>query len=485
MKLMFVQNETKPVSSKIERNTCSRNTKYEIKNTQRGITLVALIIAIIILLILATVSVRLVINGGIVDRANRGTQAYFDNEVQKQIKLAYAQWQTSEWIKNNENVSTFMQTRLRTSLNDNGLTVKETNGILKVTLSNGKKFDYNVETGTTSEGLPDGKIRFGNKVIGIGDQVNYDPTLNATGSTTYTSPASKSGKTGENADQSFDAATYKNAGFKWRVLDVKGGKIRLIADTDVGPGDYSENATSYYLKGSAGYINGVAELNAICGIFGHGKGAESATSITVDDVNGITGYNPAIAKYNEGQWGEYGSKVKYTRGSGNALSSVATNGKTWSRNNAFTKYFADGSKTLSTLAENSSTPQITSTYYYKSYNESDELSKSGVLKENGRFCEPYELIFGNYEYNVSNNYDRSFKGTREHSYWLASDCAYAYGYAVVWGLRAVHGASVDSNGLYYSYGNEGSDHYGVRPVVSLSSNVNIQWNATANEWQIQ
>ena len=460
----------------------------KLKNN-KGITLVALIITIIVLLILATVSIRLVMNGGIIDKSKNAVDKYSNEEIMEQIKLAYQEYQMSQYTDN----PLTLQQAMDKAFGEGVATVSgdATSGY-KVKV---KGIVYPLSAnGTVEEGLPDGKVKYGDQILGVGDQVNYDPTLNAAeGTTTYTSYSTtnassdkNSGRTsGYDSDQSFDAATYKNAGFKWRVLDVKNGKIRLIADTDVGPGDYSESATSYYLKGSAGYINGVAELNAICSIFGHGKGADSATSITVGDVNGITGYNPAIAKYNEGQWGEYGSKIKYTRGSGNALSSVATNGKTWSGNNTFTNYFADGSKTLSTLAENCSTPQITSTYYYKSYNESDELSKSGVLKENGRFCEPYELIFGNYEYNVSNNYDRSFKGTREHSYWLASECVTAGGSNAIWGLRNVSGASVYSNDLFYSNGNETNGNYGVRPVVSLKSNVNIQWNATANEWQIQ
>ena len=53
-----------------------QNTKYKIPNTNHGITLVALIITIIVLLILAMVSIRLVMNGGIIGKAESGTQTY-------------------------------------------------------------------------------------------------------------------------------------------------------------------------------------------------------------------------------------------------------------------------------------------------------------------------------------------------------------------------------------------------------------------------
>ena len=47
---------------------------------QKGITLVALIITIIILLILAIVSINLVMNGGIIGKAEKGTDSYLEAE---------------------------------------------------------------------------------------------------------------------------------------------------------------------------------------------------------------------------------------------------------------------------------------------------------------------------------------------------------------------------------------------------------------------
>ena len=450
----------------------------KLKNN-KGITLVALIITIIVLLILAMVSIRLVMNGGIIDKSKNAVDKYSQEEVMEKIKLAYQEYQMSQYTDNPMSLQSALDNAFGTGV----ATVSgDAASGWKVTIG-GKVYPLEAN-GTVGEGLEVGKVKFGNQILGVGDQVNYDPTLNAAeGTTTYTSLAATSGY---ESNQSFDAATYKKAGFKWRVLDVKNGKIRLIADTDVGPGDYRENATRYYLKGSAGYINGVAELNAICSIFGHGKGADSATSITVGDVNGITGYDPAIAKYNEGQWGEYGSKVKYTRGSGNALSSVATNGKTWSGNNTFTNYFADGSKTLSTLAENSSTPQITSTYYNYNPTTLDSTANApttGVDAE-GKYNEVYKMIFG--EYKAVQNSTRQFTGSgRRPSYWLASEYASAYGGNANWGLRRVNSGDVNGTSVYCSDGSGSSSYCGVRPVVSLSSNVNIQWNDTENEWQIQ
>ena len=57
---------------------------------KNAITLLALIITIIILLILATVSISLIINSGILDNAQHGVDRYSEEEELEQIKLAVA-----------------------------------------------------------------------------------------------------------------------------------------------------------------------------------------------------------------------------------------------------------------------------------------------------------------------------------------------------------------------------------------------------------
>ena len=61
----------------------------DLKN-KNAITLLALIIAVIVLLILATVSISLVINSGILDHAQQGVNRYSEEEELEQIKLAVA-----------------------------------------------------------------------------------------------------------------------------------------------------------------------------------------------------------------------------------------------------------------------------------------------------------------------------------------------------------------------------------------------------------
>lgn len=49
---------------------------------QHGITLVALVVTIVILIILATISISIVLNGGLVDKATKGKDLY-ENEQNK------------------------------------------------------------------------------------------------------------------------------------------------------------------------------------------------------------------------------------------------------------------------------------------------------------------------------------------------------------------------------------------------------------------
>lgn len=47
--------------------------------SEKGITLVALVITIVILIILATVSISFAVNGGLFDKAQRGADMYKDS----------------------------------------------------------------------------------------------------------------------------------------------------------------------------------------------------------------------------------------------------------------------------------------------------------------------------------------------------------------------------------------------------------------------
>ena len=460
-----------------------RNIKQLIK-TSNGITLIALVITIIVLLILAGVVIAtLTGDNGILGKAKTAKTTNDEEKAKEQIKIAVMGSYGKDGELNYDDLTKNLE-----QIGIKGLP-KEASYPLEVTLDGViAEIDENGEVNFTTGGgytqtgdtitSPDGKT------MKVGDYVNYDPTLEAnTGDLTYTSTADK---TGADSNQEFNVATYKSAGYGWRVLGVKNGKIRLISEEFIGPGTYTDSSRTYYnLKGQKGYINGIEELNKISGIFGHGKGAEKATSITVEDINAITGYNPTTAKYGEGYFYEYGNKVTYTRGEGTALSSSATNGQKWSGTENTCNYYDKASKTFKALT--SGNIQITSThYYYNPLTLGTDKVVSGT-NEDGTVNTVYKMLFG-YDKVESDNYFRNFtNGKCAQNYWLASDCASASNLGMLWGLHSVYDGGVSGNEyrLYCSDGRERSISYGVRPVVSLKSDVSLEWNETAKEWKIK
>lgn len=475
------------------------------KETNRGITLIALVITIIVLLILAGVAIAtLTGDNGLLTKAGNAKNTANEAEIGEKIRLAYQDYYLGQHTQTGYSFQDALDKVFGAGVAT--ATGPDSNGVYTVSV-NGKTYEFNpatkgIQPVTTTAWTKnaDGSYSTGEGAekitIHVGDYVNYDPTLGVTDATTiqYTSygtsdPTKNNGRANGNRDQSFDAATYKSAGYKWRVLDVKNGKIRLISEEYVGPGTYTDsNRTTYSLRGQAGYINGIDELNAISSIFGHGKGAESAISITAKDINDITGYDPATAKYDEGLWGEYGNKVTYTYNSKNNYTATRTNGanaeeNTYTFNDPF-YYYDSNAKQLRLLTSESK--EIASTYYYYYPAQVNSNFLVGGKDENGRINvnETFKTLFGVATVGEDGKY-RTFTRGNGQNYWLASPYADAQGNNVNWGLRGVSSGGVSGGGyLCNSYGNEYGNDDGVRPVVSLKSDVQLEANGN-NNWNIK
>ena len=447
-----------------------RNIKQLIK-TSNGITLIALVITIIVLLILAGVVIAtLTGDNGILGKAKTAKTTNDEEKAKEQIKIAVMGSYGKDGELNYDDLTKNLGQIGITELPDTASYPLEVtlDGVSATIEANGE-VNFTTSGGYTQTGdtitSPDGKT------MKVGDYVDYDPTLEAKASDlTYTSTADK---TGADSDQEFNATTYKSAGYGWRILGVSNGKIRLISEEFIGAGTYTDSNRTYYtLKGQKGFINGIEELNKISAIFGHGKGAEKATSITVEDINAITGYNPTTAKYGEGNSYEYGNKVTYTRGEGTQ--------------NTF-NYYDKTNKTFKALTSGST--EITSTYYYYyagEFGKNNGTDGTSAVDDIYNLNETYKMLFGYDKVGSDNGFRNFTNGKCEQKYWLASDYAYAEPYFVKWGLRYVNDGYVNRNYLCDSGGYESSySSYGVRPVVSLKSDVSLEWNETAKEWKIK
>ena len=117
---------------------------------QNAITLVALIITIIVLLILAMVSISLVMNSGIIDKSKSAVDKYSGEEIQEQLKLAYSEWQMSQYT-GTPMTAQDIQTKLGQIFGAENVTdVSLANGKLTAKI-NGTTYEYDTATGTAGE----------------------------------------------------------------------------------------------------------------------------------------------------------------------------------------------------------------------------------------------------------------------------------------------------------------------------------------------
>ena len=388
--------------------------KGKLKQT-KGITLVALVITIIILLILAVVSIRLVMNDGIIEKAEQGVNEYSEAEEDEQAQLLKAEYEMAKY--EGKAKGTFADYVLQTKYN-------------------GVKVGDIVEYNAKSNGVK-----------------TYTPnTANGAGSL-----ATSNSTTGK-----YDLTTeeYTTEDLTWRVLGVNSnGQIELISTT---------TNKKLCLANEEGYIHGPDELDTFCKeLYGQGKHAvkESTRSVTVEDINKITGYDPKT-------YSGYGTTYKYRFGPtyyGSTLNTQpqysANGGTTW-QNTTFTnskfRYCEDGSKEFKNLEEQQALTEVTLTSTLYVYQGASKLEQTSA---------EYMMLFNN-------------TGWGEGAYWLASHMVGPKTTGSSFGFGAVYQGSVTSNRLiedvwYYL------DVYGcgVRAVVTLESDIQLSGNST-DGWTI-
>lgn len=262
----------------IQPNPSIRPLRKEYPNNT-GITLIALVITIIVLLILAGVTLSLVMgNDGILGRAESAVNQTDIAGGHEQAELLASSHVTDyydkKYVNNDSDVSEksvadYVAEKLKDGEDSGDYNVKATGRKIEVskngttittgTIKDDGKIDWGKrwEYGTDEEGNT--TITDGTQTLKIGDYVNYDPKDGAT-TTSVTSYGTDNGY----GDQKFNLSSYD---YGWRVLgvDENTGGILLIAEEFIGPdeGGYvntTYNRTYYYLQGKAGYANGIDEL---------------------------------------------------------------------------------------------------------------------------------------------------------------------------------------------------------------------------------
>ena len=378
----------------------------------KGITLIALVITIIVLLILAGVTIAtLTGENGILLKATEASNKTEEENAGEEVKIAVM----GSIGTNGELENEVLKENLSKIENISGIPVEITDNSYPLTITIERKYSYLInKNGTIEQGEP--VIRAG---IEIGDYVNYTYDLKEIG---YSVLTRQNGYTDQTINQ--------KSGMQWRILNIyEDGTVDLI-------GDVSSSDQIIYFKGAVGYNNGVFFLNDICKeLYSNTSLGLTARSINIEDIENQmneTGFAARDAFVYGAR--QYGKTQKYTgdyanyprlyineKGRGINTEVVNTNGIGGS-DNGYT------SPTGETSNKASFGLTVTQTYYY--------------------FSNTPANYFKDYDGNSSTVRDMLFN--TETDYWLASRFTYCYTYLAGFGLRQVYKADLGISAIFDS-----------------------------------
>ena len=384
------------------------------KETQKGITLIALVITIIVLLILAGVSIAMLTGqNGILTQANNAKNETELASAKEKVELAVigAISQTRD--------GTLTVGKLRTELANYGGTVEGNTFPVTATVD-GKSFTVNDKGNVELAGEKQPVTREG---IEVGDYVSYTPDT----ATEKTYDADKLKKGGYTFTQ-----TVKKEDLNWRVLRKNDdGSIDLIGDA---------TSNSVYFSGSLGYNNGVYLLNDICKeLYSNSTHHITARSVNLEDMEKWLTDSGKTARASYSNAVKYGETKEY-KGSNSYTPDIY--GKTEDES---ANYYSEPTTNTYTPASGTATSDNTlnakQTYYSISINSTNYGDGAKVLS--------------------SANY-----------YWVAARCVGCRSDYAYFGLRFAY-SSMNGHYMFYSGSNTDYDSNRLRPVVSLGSDVQI------------
>lgn len=257
---------------------------------EKGITLIALVVTIIVLLILAGVTIALVLGqDGIFSKAETAAENTTNSQELEQLKLAAMEARTYNLVdkadfgeKLTESIHKVYPEATITPDGNNYKVGNMPSGNTYLIDGVGKVIIQGEEEPTTAKKLVDMYLAGESCTdenctnpdhLHIGDYVNYQPVV---GNST-TSYADKNGI----SNQTFTVPSAEQEKINWRVLGISGDHVLLTSGIAV--------QSPLNIKAAHLYVYGEEELHNICSIYGTGAGAESARSITIEDINTVCG----------------------------------------------------------------------------------------------------------------------------------------------------------------------------------------------------
>lgn len=471
-----------------------------------GITLVALVVTIVVLLILAGVSINVMVgDNGIItkSKAIRSNIEKAEAEGQSKIdSLQQAEYtEDGTVILNDENAPTINSMEV-TDVTSTSFTVivnvTETgSGLAKIeySIDDGEHYitpNYNQARSYTFEDLNVGFEEYKVKVkvtdvnnnsstastivksAKTGDYILYDPTKGVSSEKLiYTSPVGTIPKTNEDIithGNGFGDRTYTaNTDIKWRIYDVnKENKvIRLISESGI----ESDDGNSLVLKAGIGYLYAEEELARICSIYGYGYGANTSLVSTF--------------KYGGPKDERTGKIVGTGARSINMDDIIEKSGYT--KQEIIDSTSSDYGKEI-TFENKLYYPKLNSTKVNKPGQCEDADTENTFIDTNLKASEKINYL-GEYEELLSDS-DNSEIGRLY--YWISERvtvnegsnlrfCVPEWGYGVLeYTTYPIFGGFATDS--YFGYNWQPSSY--VRPIVELKPNIDMKWNSEKNAWEL-
>lgn len=354
----------------------------------RGITLVALVITIVILLILAGLSISTLTNTGLFKKAK----------------------EAKEKTQNTEKEQNKILNEYETALNQ----------------YDEKTLVYKVNSGI---------IKIGNYVSYTPDQANTDKILEEL-------------KTYSGSDAN-TTSTLRQETLKWRVLDVKDGKVRLISATPTNQDEINAQ-NKIYLSGAKGYNNAVYLLDKTCKtLYDNSKLASNVQNLKIEDIQEHLKYDYTQYENANVDTKKYGGTKEYTT------------------NKNFPNIFA---KEKTGWVDGIQGMELNLSEQDRPINETKSIANEKIKITNTYWCRGMTSI------DFDNGYYELFikKGEKNYgTYFVSSRCIYAGPDVANFDVSGIGSNLISAYDLCDSFGRIYTCAHSFRPVITLNSNVKV------------
>ena len=462
------------------KKTFKKHTNKIQKKGTNGITLIALVITIIVLLILAGISISMLSgDNSILSRATQAKTKTGIAQDEETISLAYLAAVTGKYADSSD-MSATLQTELEKTYGSGKVTVTKSGDTYKVKIE--EKGTYKID----GNGNVEKAIIADRTGIKVGDYITFTPSSSNT-TTSVSFSQDETGYTGTN-----NTLSRKN---QFRVMDIDSeGNMELI-------GAMTSDDPTICFSGAQGYNNAVSVLNNKCSeLYKDTSKGITARSINEEDIT--KRFNSAGKKkmtdYIDERVGNVETETSNTLKTGTYIKSIDKTNKTVTYQDSGTNYRTNypnifqyevggkiGDTATSGVLARSAKP-LTSLYGADEILTSADTEGDSATaipqssKSATTLTVPYTYSstthtvddFDNSEGKAS-KWQEMFFGTGTY-YWLASRCVDCRSGIAYFGVRFVNNSSLFASLLYYSNGRAESLSSRMCPVVSIPSSIQVE-----------